>query len=155
MAIDGNLESRRTPNVFHSNATGGWWQVELANPTDVTKVHIFQITDCCQGRLASGYKVQYLDEKGAVLYTSSNLTGEQEQVIPNGVVHQFSRNGVTMGLNDNAQTFDNLYVNKGGCCGGETSDGQIAEILMWNIGLNDTEHNIVVGYLANKWGMHS
>jgi hypothetical protein len=141
-------------NCYISRGGQGEWTVELDAPSEVSRVRIYNRAEAA-GRLGSGYKVFYLGADGAVLYTSANLNGDGEQVVPNGIVHQFSRNGVLMGLTDNNHIFDNLFINKGGCCGHEKSDGQIAEILMWNIGLNDTDHNTVVGYLANKWGMQT
>jgi len=51
------------------------------------------------------------------------------------------------------QGFDGLYVNKGGCCGGETSDGQIAEIAVWDRALNPEDMAVVQGYMAWKWGL--
>ena len=52
------------------------------------------------------------------------------------------------------QGFDGLYVNKGGCCGGETSDGQIAEVAVWNRALNPEDMAVVQGYMAWKWGLN-
>jgi hypothetical protein len=49
--------------------------------------------------------------------------------------------------------FDGLYINTGGCCGGEKSNGQVAEIAFWNRNLTEDEVKRVEGYMAWKWGL--
>lgn len=48
---------------------------------------------------------------------------------------------------------DGFYINTGGCCGGETSDCQIAEVILYNTTLTDAQCRQVEGYLAWKWGL--
>ena len=50
---------------------------------------------------------------------------------------------------------DGFYVNTGGCCGGETSDAQIAEVLIYNVDLSDANCRKIEGYLAWKWGLQA
>jgi hypothetical protein len=50
---------------------------------------------------------------------------------------------------------DGFYINTGGCCGGETSDCQIAEVILYNTTLTDTQCRQVEGYLAWKWGLQA
>jgi hypothetical protein len=52
-------------------------------------------------------------------------------------------------------SFDGLYINTGGCCGGESSDGQVAEIALWNRNLTNSEVEKVEGYMAWKWGLQN
>jgi hypothetical protein len=65
-----------------------------------------------------------------------------------------SRNGRTIVNPRNfPHGFNNLHINTGGCCGGETSDGQIAEITLWNRMLSQREIDKVTGYISWKWGV--
>jgi len=48
---------------------------------------------------------------------------------------------------------DSFFINTGGCCGGETSDAQVAEIVLYTATLTDTQCRQVEGYLAWKWGL--
>ena len=50
---------------------------------------------------------------------------------------------------------DGFYVNTGGCCGGETSAAQIAEVLIYNVDLSDANCRKIEGYLAWKWGLQA
>lgn len=50
---------------------------------------------------------------------------------------------------------DSFYINTGGCCGGETSDCQIAEIILYTATLTDNQCRQVEGYLAWKWGLQA
>jgi hypothetical protein len=52
-----------------------------------------------------------------------------------------------------AANFNGLFLNTGGCCGGETSDAQFAELAFWNRSLSDVEIKKVEGYMAWKWGL--
>ena len=79
------------------------------------------------------------------LYTISRNSGGQVSM---------SRNGRTIvNPRDWPHGFNNLYINTGGCCGGETSDGQIAEITLWNRMLSQSEIDKVTGYISWKWGV--
>lgn len=48
-------------------------------------------------------------------------------------------------------SLNGLNVNTGFCCGGETSNAQIAEIIIYNRDLTDTECQQVENYLLAKW----
>ena len=50
---------------------------------------------------------------------------------------------------------DGFYINTGGCCGAETSDAQIAEVLIYNVNLSDADCRKIEGYLAWKWGLQA
>jgi hypothetical protein len=47
--------------------------------------------------------------------------------------------------------FDGLFFNVGGCCGGETSDAELAEVALWKIGIGENNIKDVNAYLSNKW----
>lgn len=50
---------------------------------------------------------------------------------------------------------DGLFVNQGdsACCNDEASDGQLAEVLLWNSALTEQQITDVESYLAVKWGL--
>ena len=50
---------------------------------------------------------------------------------------------------------DGFYINTGGNHGGETSDAQIAEVLIYNVDLSDANCRKIEGYLAWKWGLQA
>jgi len=81
-AVDGAEASRGHPNEYHSSGGNAVFQVVLDKPTQVTSVTVYNRADCCQGRMGSGYKIYLLNEKGEVVFTSANLTGEAKQIIP-------------------------------------------------------------------------
>jgi hypothetical protein len=65
-----------------------------------------------------------------------------------------TRNGKTI-VNKvrNDQPFDGLFFNVGGCCGGETSDAELAEVALWTDSIGEENTKAIVGYLSNKWGI--
>ena len=68
----------------------------------------------------------------------------------------FSRYGVNLATySSSGAGMDGFYINTGGCCGGETSNSQIAEVIIYNIDLSTTNCSIIEGYLAWKWGLQS
>ena len=69
--------------------------------------------------------------------------------------NKFSRNGTLLVENDGGATFDGLFINTGGCCGGETSNAQIAEVILMNNSLSDADTVNLETYLATKWGLRS
>ena len=69
--------------------------------------------------------------------------------------NKFSRNGTLLVENDGGATFDGLFINTGGCCGGETSNAQIAEVILMNNSLSDADTLNLETYLATKWGLRS
>ena len=50
---------------------------------------------------------------------------------------------------------DGFYINTGGSYGSETSDAQIAEVLIYNVDLSDANCRKIEGYLAWKWGLQA
>ena len=55
-AVDGTLAARGWPNIYHSAANTGneFWEVELAQPTTLSRIEFYNRLDCCQDR-ASKY----------------------------------------------------------------------------------------------------
>ncbi len=80
-AVDGVEASRGHPGEYHSSGGSAWFQVELSSPAQVASVTIYNRADCCQGRLASGYRVRLLDSQGNVVFTSEPLNADAKQVI--------------------------------------------------------------------------
>jgi hypothetical protein len=56
LAVDGTLAARGWPNIYHSLANTGneFWEVELAQPTTLSRIEFYNRLDCCQER-ASKY----------------------------------------------------------------------------------------------------
>jgi hypothetical protein len=79
-AIDGTQASRPFPAEYHSKDKNAFFQVTLANPTQISSITIYNRADCCQQRLA-GYKISLLDSNNNVLFTSSPLTADTVQTI--------------------------------------------------------------------------
>lgn len=56
-AIDGNTSGNGESNITHTqNANDNWWRVDLGAVYDLTRIDIYNRTDCCSNRLA-GTKV--------------------------------------------------------------------------------------------------
>ena len=66
-----------------------------------------------------------------------------------------SRNGKTIinGIVD-YNNFDGLFFNTGGCCGNETSDAELAEVILWKRAIGENNIKLIVSYLAQKWGIN-
>jgi hypothetical protein len=80
-AVDGVEASRGHPAQYHSNGGNAFFQIELSSPSQIASVTIYNRADCCQGRLASGYRVRLLDSQGNAVFTSEPLNAEAKQVI--------------------------------------------------------------------------
>jgi hypothetical protein len=80
-AVDGTEASRGHPAQYHSNNGNAFFQIELSVPSKVVSVTIYNRADCCQSRLASGYRVKLLNAQGQVMVTSKPLNAEAKQVI--------------------------------------------------------------------------
>ena len=80
-AVDGVESSRGHPNEYHSNGGNAFFEIDLGAITEISTITIYNRADCCQGRLASGYKIKLLDEKRNVVFTSNNLNGDSSQTI--------------------------------------------------------------------------
>jgi hypothetical protein len=81
-AIDGIQHGRGYPHIYHSSTPrNAWYSVQLSHPTNVTSIVIYNRTDCCSGRLASGYRVRLLDHNKKILFESARLNGSEKQVI--------------------------------------------------------------------------
>lgn len=51
--------------------------------------------------------------------------------------------------------YQQMYINTGGCCGGEHSDAQVAEMLVYNTAVSTLNRQKCEGYLAWKWGLQA
>ena len=80
-AVDGVEASRGHPGEYHSSGGSAWFQVELTSPSQIVSVTIYNRADCCQGRLATGYRIKLLDSAGNNVFTSEPLNAEAKQVI--------------------------------------------------------------------------
>ena len=80
-AVDGVEASRNHPQEYHSNRGNAIFVVILDKPTQVTSVTVYNRADCCQGRMASGYRILLVGEKGEHLFVSAPLTAEAKQTI--------------------------------------------------------------------------
>jgi hypothetical protein len=80
--IDGDLKSgaRLFPLVFHSNGPP-WYQLKLAQVTNVAYVVIYNRGDCCQNRLTKGFKLYLMDANNKTIFTSQTLLGDSRQII--------------------------------------------------------------------------
>lgn len=68
----------------------------------------------------------------------------------------FYRYGSNIATWTSAYTLPSLmYINTGGCCGGESSDAQIAEMIMYNTVVAPADARKIEGYLAWKWGLQA
>jgi hypothetical protein len=77
---DGNFASRC---VSHTNLQpNAWWQLALRNPSTVTRVVLWNRTDCCAERLAN-FRVLLLDADGIELWKADypGLGGERRLII--------------------------------------------------------------------------
>jgi len=104
-----------------------------------------------------GYKNQLYQEgwntpQSPVSDTSWDLYSIVEQnSSAGGYFYRFGSNIATWA---SAYTLPSLfYINTGGCCGGETSDCQIAEMIMYNTVVAPSDARKIEGYLAWKWGL--
>lgn len=52
-----------------------------------------------------------------------------------------------------SSAFDGFYINEGGCCGNEKSNAQVAEVIIYNRSLTDSECATIESYLRAKWGL--
>jgi hypothetical protein len=80
-AVDGTESARNHPALYHSSNNNAHFQIELSVPSKVVSVTIYNRADCCQSRLASGYRVKLLDAQGKVIFSSQTLNAEAKQVI--------------------------------------------------------------------------
>lgn len=80
-AVDGEEASRPHPKEYHSSGQKAFFKVFLPNPDIITSVTVYNRADCCQERMASGYKIKLLGKDDKILFTSDNLTKESKQVI--------------------------------------------------------------------------
>ncbi len=63
------------------------------------------------------------------------------------------RQGGLIGNFSSSQQFDGFYINEGGCCGNEKSNAQVAEVIIYNRSLTDSECTTIEKYLSAKWGL--
>jgi hypothetical protein len=74
-----------------------------------------------------------------------NNTGQMQNYMNNA--------GTVLPCANGGNGLNGLYLNMGGCCGGERSDAQIAEFMLYNKFLSDAEVVKIESYLAKKWGL--
>ena len=70
--------------IYHSKAKasvpGNTFEVKLENPVAISKVIIYNCTDCCPERMAK-HLVKFLDKDRHLLWTSPQLNGSQTQTV--------------------------------------------------------------------------
>jgi hypothetical protein len=67
-AVDGNTDGvHGNGSTTHTNNAASWWEVDLAATAALTKIVIWNRTDCCMERL-NGYTVEVLDADRNVLW---------------------------------------------------------------------------------------
>jgi hypothetical protein len=77
-------------------------------------------------------------------------------VIRRKATDNYMRNlGTVLPTNAGGVGLDKLFINNGGCCGGERSDAQVAEFILYNRTLTDDEVVVIETYLAKKWGLQN
>ena len=81
MANDGDERPRPHPYEFHGKGNNDFWQVKLDGPTTVTRVVVYNRSDCCTDRMGSGFVIKLINPSGNVLWTSSRLSTAPVQTI--------------------------------------------------------------------------
>jgi hypothetical protein len=71
-AVDGGEQPRGHPNEYHSSGQGQVFEVRLDGPTEMSRVTVYNRTDCCTGRM-EGHVVKFLDGNRNVVWTSPQL----------------------------------------------------------------------------------
>ena len=83
-AIDGTLDNKNFPNIYHSVCKkGDYWQLDLGKEYDVDEIVYYNRRDCCQTR-ASGMVVQIFDNNmSQSQFTQGNFTlnSDMKQII--------------------------------------------------------------------------
>ena len=70
-AVDGNTNGRyQSGSIQHTNNKNGWWEVDLGKEYDISKVVIYNRTDCCQTRINNS--IIKLLKSNRSLYKSAN-----------------------------------------------------------------------------------
>jgi hypothetical protein len=106
-----------------------------------------------------GYKNQLYQEgwntpQSPVSDTSWDLYSIVEQnSSAGGYFYRFGSNIATWTSAYTLPSF--IYINTGGSFGGETSDAQIAEMIMYNTVVAPADARKIEGYLAWKWGLQA
>ena len=84
-ANDGGEAPRGHPNEYHGRGGDDLWQVQLNGTQKVSAVIIYNRSDCCQGRMASGYVIKLytpnLSGGYKVVFTSKRLNANLVQVV--------------------------------------------------------------------------
>jgi hypothetical protein len=71
-----------------------------------------------------------------------------------GAIKMFWNGSLVKSATASGIGFVNFFINTGGCCGGERSDAQVAEVLVYNTAITSTPQRQIEGYLAWKWGLN-
>lgn len=86
-ANDGGEAPRGHPNEYHGAQNDGkdLWQVQLDGLRKVSSVIVYNRSDCCSDRMASGYVIKLFAPNGSggwnVVFTSNRLTAALVQVV--------------------------------------------------------------------------
>jgi hypothetical protein len=84
-ANDGGESWRPHPQEYHGRGADDLWQVQLDGPSNVSAVIVYNRSDCCQDRMASGFVIKLYAPDGAggwkAVFVSDKLTGAHVQVI--------------------------------------------------------------------------
>ena len=83
-AVDGILQVRDWPSIYHSNSTtGAYYEIDLEDDEYISSITIYNRGEsCCSARLGSGYKVNCLNSMRGIL-ASYTLTSELVQTFDN------------------------------------------------------------------------
>jgi hypothetical protein len=85
-ANDGGESWRPHPQQYHGQGGGkDLWQVQLDGPSKVSAVIVYNRSDCCAQRMATGYVIKLYASDGAggwkAVFVSDKLTAAQVQVV--------------------------------------------------------------------------
>jgi hypothetical protein len=70
-----------------------------------------------------------------------------------GAVEVYWNGSLIVSVGSSGAGYQQMYINTGGCCGGEHSDAQVAEMIVYNTAASSTDRQKCEGYLAWKWGL--
>lgn len=72
-----------------------------------------------------------------------------------GAVEMYWNGTLLVSSGSSGAGYQEMYINTGGCCGGEHSDAQVAEMLVYNTAASTLNRQKCEGYLAWKWGLQA
>jgi hypothetical protein len=84
-ANDGDERPRGHPSQYHGRGADDLWQVQLNGLSKVSAVIVYNRSDCCSDRMASGFVIKLYAPDGAggwkAVFVSNKLTASQVQVV--------------------------------------------------------------------------